>query len=755
MGRAKSNMEFIKNEKLRCSSFQQKNNTLKKKVFELTTLCDIKAAMIVYGPQNDTPQPHPLEPEIWPDQNRDEVLELINKYKGQSAEDRKSKTSLLSDFFNERIRNAQKALTKQRKDNVQSKYPTWYSRFDKLKEEDLRKSVVFLDNVIGNAKAKLERMKANNITRAYEVQQPQHQQQHQQHQQQQQEQQDMMLSKKRKMNSDVGNQASKYLKLDPYQKISDPVRVSIPMLLPTHQQQRPQFVDQNWNPMMVKFSNEYAGGTSNVVHNAPMSKAVCNYRTMAGTPESISHVNNFARAPSNYYGEGRQPITQHVMEYRPMTQLSNSHQMVLHPVTQGSNSQQMAIHPLTQSSNSHQMVLHPVTQGSNSQQMAIHPVTQSSNSYQMVLYSVTQGSNSQQMAIHPMTQSSNSHQMVLHPVTQGSNSQQMAIHPITQSSNSHQMVLHPMTQGSTSQQMRDKEDVENFGFSNQDVRNVIRDIRRRVLDSGDAECGLLLLRELQENGFGNFFYRVNVDDENRVWGLVWVDPRSMNAYKNFGDVVTFDSTYRTDRDETEASYKWVLRTWLEAVDNKPPRIIITDQDIALRNAIAEVMPMPQKKHTYCTWHISRWEQLVEKYDLEDHAWLNDMYAIRTQWIGAYTKQHFSTGMTTTSRSESTYSFFDEYVQSSTGVIDREKRYLEDAFADEERSKRTHEAKTQEDYQHDPIFDPPTSETKGRKKTRRFKSGIETATSKIKPLKCSYCGEIGAEHDRRNCPLRDN
>ncbi|XP_074323452.1 protein FAR1-RELATED SEQUENCE 5-like [Apium graveolens] len=211
----------------------------------------------------------------------------------------------------------------------------------------------------------------------------------------------------------------------------------------------------------------------------------------------------------------------------------------------------------------------------------------------------------------------------------------------------------------------------------------------------------------------------SADDENRVRGLVWVDPRSMNAYKNFGNVVTFDSTFRTNRycmpfipitgvnhhyqnilfgfalvrDETKTSYKWVLRTWLEVVDNKPPRIIRTDQDIALGNAIVEVIPMPQTKHTYCTWHISskfleklsylytnypdfetefnacvyksltptkfegRWEQLAEKHDLEDHAWLNDMYAIRTQWIGAYTKQRFSAGMTKTSRSDSINSFF--------------------------------------------------------------------------------------------------
>ena len=120
-----------------------------------------------------------------------------------------------------------------------------------------------------------------------------------------------------------------------------------------------------------------------------------------------------------------------------------------------------------------------------------------------------------------------------------------------------------------------------------------------------------------------------MDDENRVNSLLWVDSRSLNAYKNFGDVVTFDSTYRTNkycmpfipitgvnhyyqsilfgfaliRDEKETSYKWVLKTWLEAVNNIAPISIITDQDIALGNAIAEVLP--DTNHTYCTWHISR------------------------------------------------------------------------------------------------------------------------------------------------------
>lgn len=552
--------------------------------------------------------------------------------------------------------------------------------------------------------------------------------------------------------------------------------------------------------------------------------------------------------------------------------------------------------------------------------------------------------------------------------------------------------------------------VENLGFSHQDVRNVIRDIRRRVFDSGDAECGLVLLRELQENNFGNFFYRVDLDEENRVRGLVWVDPRCLNAYKNFGDVVTFDSTYRTNkycmpfipitgvnhhyqnilfgfalmRDEKETSYKWVLKTWLEAVDNKAPTTIITDQDLALGNAIADVMP--ETKHMYCTWHISskfpeklsslytnypefktdfnacvyksltptefegRWEELVENYDLQNHDWLNEMYAIRGQWIGAYTRQHFSAGMTTTSRSESMNAFFDEYVRASTGlkefiensqkalesqylrevkadyeteewdrklvlhspleidaseiytkemfrrfqtellkstsyqvtrarqgetylfklylvekctvpenrrrsylltahfdgklectcknfehsgmickhmiryldkkqklkipklyimprwtmkgnkiagplpytppvlanigasqssrysalcksfqnlgaiascsvprfnyvmnVIEREKYNVKNNFPEEQLNEKKNESFDQDDYQHDPIFDPPMSQTKGRKKSGRYKSGVETSTSKAKPRKCGKCGVEGAKHDRRNCP----
>nr|XP_017245268.1 PREDICTED: protein FAR1-RELATED SEQUENCE 5-like [Daucus carota subsp. sativus] len=303
--------------------------------------------------------------------------------------------------------------------------------------------------------------------------------------------------------------------------------------------------------------------------------------------------------------------------------------------------------------------------------------------------------------------------------------------------------------------------LENIGFGSQDVRNVLRDIRHYVFDSTDASKGLALLRELKCNSQGEFFYKVDMDEENHVRAMLWVDPRSLNAYQNFGDVVVFDSTYRTNRycmpfvpftgvnhhyqsilfgfalirDETEKSYLWVFKNWLEAIGNKAPQTIITDQDIAIGNAIAEVLP--NTNHLFCSWHIStkfgeklshlyanhdhfkedfnsciyksltvaqfedRWEALVEKYDLMNHTWLKDMYSVRHKWVRVYTKLHFTTGMTTTSRSESMNSFFDEFVNASTGLKEfiensqksLEKQYLREREADyqtknKERSKIT-------------------------------------------------------------------
>ncbi|XP_074347082.1 protein FAR1-RELATED SEQUENCE 5-like [Apium graveolens] len=123
-----------------------------------------------------------------------------------------------------------------------------------------------------------------------------------------------------------------------------------------------------------------------------------------------------------------------------------------------------------------------------------------------------------------------------------------------------------------------------------------------MFDISDAQAGLDLLHRLNEESGSKYFIRTEVDEENCLKCLVWIDLRCLMAYQNFGDVVPFDTTYRTNRyvmpfvpctgvnhhsrsvifgfalmwDEHASIFQWILRTWLEGVGNKPPMTIITD-----------------------------------------------------------------------------------------------------------------------------------------------------------------------------------
>jgi hypothetical protein len=131
---------------------------------------------------------------------------------------------------------------------------------------------------------------------------------------------------------------------------------------------------------------------------------------------------------------------------------------------------------------------------------------------------------------------------------------------------------------------------------------------------------------------------------------------------------------------------------------RAPKAIMTDQDRAMKNAIARVFP--EARHRYCLWHIMRklpekfgahanfdgirralntciydcqtceefeenWKILLESYHLQDNAWLHGLYSEKTFWVPAYLKDTFWAGMNTTQRSESMNAFFDNYVHAQT------------------------------------------------------------------------------------------
>ncbi|XP_057435267.1 protein FAR1-RELATED SEQUENCE 5-like [Lotus japonicus] len=261
-------------------------------------------------------------------------------------------------------------------------------------------------------------------------------------------------------------------------------------------------------------------------------------------------------------------------------------------------------------------------------------------------------------------------------------------------------------------------------FTNRDCWNYIRNVRRKNLDVGDAQAVFDYCKQKQvENS--NFFYAIQCDEDSRMVNLFWVDARSRLSYQLFGDVITFDTTYKTNKysmpfapfvglnnhsqsilygcallqDELEASFVWLFKTWLQAMGGKKPISIITDQDLAMKAAMAKVFP--ESRHRLCLWHIIKkfpeklahiyhkqsifkrdmkrcirgshsiqsfeeeWMRIMVEYNLKENEWLQGLYKIRESWIPIYNRSTFFAGMNTTQRSESINAFFDSFVDAST------------------------------------------------------------------------------------------
>ncbi|RVX06762.1 Protein FAR1-related sequence 5 [Vitis vinifera] len=243
----------------------------------------------------------------------------------------------------------------------------------------------------------------------------------------------------------------------------------------------------------------------------------------------------------------------------------------------------------------------------------------------------------------------------------------------------------------------------NVGFTKKDLYNHV-DVDRRVhLRDGDAEGALAYLCGKSEMD-PSFYYKYNVDERQPSSNLFWADSTSKLDYSCFGDVLAFDTTYRTNAykkplvilvalnhhhqiivfgsallvDESVSTYTWVLETFLDAMNNKKPLSVITDGDKAMRKAIKRIFP--DSCHRLCAWHIQRnaftnvhvkdftnhfskcmfmegtveefecaWNDMLEMFNLHGHKWVTDIYAKRSRWAEAYLRGHFFAGMKSTQR----------------------------------------------------------------------------------------------------------
>ncbi|XP_015955930.1 protein FAR1-RELATED SEQUENCE 5-like [Arachis duranensis] len=85
-----------------------------------------------------------------------------------------------------------------------------------------------------------------------------------------------------------------------------------------------------------------------------------------------------------------------------------------------------------------------------------------------------------------------------------------------------------------------------LSFIEKDVRNYITREVRNVSEQDDAEeFGMYLLRMKEKNQ--NFFFELNLKGDHSIKHPFWADARSRVACEYFGDVVSFDTTYNTNR----------------------------------------------------------------------------------------------------------------------------------------------------------------------------------------------------------------
>ncbi|XP_012855089.1 PREDICTED: protein FAR1-RELATED SEQUENCE 5-like [Erythranthe guttata] len=243
-------------------------------------------------------------------------------------------------------------------------------------------------------------------------------------------------------------------------------------------------------------------------------------------------------------------------------------------------------------------------------------------------------------------------------------------------------------------------------LNTKDAYNYLNSERLKRIESGDVNTLLGVLDGMKLKA-KTLEYKHGIDQGGALTRIFWHDGISKAEYEELGDVLVFDSTYKTNiycfpvvlfcgvsshlctcifgvaimYKETTQQYMWLLQTLLEFMGGKPPKVVLTDQDGAMRAAIRIVFP--KAAHRLSCWHIScnvesnikkpgfstefsnlmnmpcsvpkfedRWSPLIAKFGLTDDPYLADLYEKRSQWAESFFQDQFFAMMMSTQRADS-------------------------------------------------------------------------------------------------------
>ncbi|RYQ88597.1 protein FAR1-RELATED SEQUENCE 6-like [Arachis ipaensis] len=237
----------------------------------------------------------------------------------------------------------------------------------------------------------------------------------------------------------------------------------------------------------------------------------------------------------------------------------------------------------------------------------------------------------------------------------------------------------------------------NLGYSEKDLRNYITARLRTSNVNVDVREMINYFMRMKDIN-PNFFYAINLDNECKFRSAVWVDARCRVSYKYYGDVVSLDSTYNTNKhglpfvsfvgvnhhgkstilgcallgNEEIPSYEWVFRQWVKELYDEFNDIVWNSRT---EKSIED-----------------NWYEFIDEHNLHNNTWLSDLFDDRCMWVPIFFKGEFWAAMRSTQRSESMHSFYENFLHSQTSLVQfvheydnvlgiKEQRKLEDDAAD--------------------------------------------------------------------------